>query len=104
MGLILVIALLVLPAAIASQHVGSLGRIMVLATLLGILFTGGGMALSYGPDLPAGATIILLAGGVYLLSTVATGLRRRILIRRRIAARTGKREDPPKDCTLSVGK
>ena len=102
-GLILVIALLVLPAAIASQHVGSLGRIMVLATLLGILFTGGGMALSYGPNLPAGATIILLAGGAYLLSTVVTGLRRRFLIRRRIAARTGKREDPPADCTLSGG-
>jgi len=85
-GLILVIALLVMPAAIASQFVGSLGRIMVLATVLGIFFTSGGLALSYGPDLPAGATIILLAGGVYLLATVATGLRRKILIRRRIAA------------------
>ena len=85
-GLILVIALLVMPAAIASQFVGSLGRIMVLATILGIFFTSGGLALSYGPDLPAGATIILLAGGVYLLATVATGLRRKILIRRRIAA------------------
>jgi zinc transport system permease protein len=102
-GLILVIALLVLPAAIASQHVGSLGWMMALATLLGILFTSGGMAISYGADLPAGATIILLAGGVYLLSTVATGIRRRILIRRRIAARAGKREDPPADCTLSDG-
>lgn len=85
-GLILVIALLVMPAAIASQFVGSLGRIMVLAILLGICFTSGGLALSYGPDLPAGATIILLAGGVYILATVATGLRRRILIRRRIAS------------------
>lgn len=85
-GLILVIALLVMPAAIASQFVGSLGRIMVLATALGIFFTSGGLALSYGPDLPAGATIILLSGGVYLLATVATGLRRKILIRRRIAA------------------
>jgi zinc transport system permease protein len=102
-GLILVIALLVLPAAIASQHVNSLGRMMVLATLLGVLFTSGGMAIAYGPDLPAGATIILLAGGTYLLSTVATGLHRRIIISRRIAARTENRTDPPADCRISAG-
>jgi zinc transport system permease protein len=82
-GLILVIALLVLPAAVASQYVGSLGRIMVLAVALGILFTGGGLSLSYGPDLPAGATIILLAVGVYMVSTLGTGLRRRLRIRRK---------------------
>jgi zinc transport system permease protein len=102
-GLILVIALLVMPAAIASQYVGSLGRTMVLATLLGVLFTSGGMAISFGPDLPAGATIILLTGGAYLLSTVATGLQRRITIRRRIAARTEDRKDAPADCGLSAG-
>lgn len=82
-GLILVIALLVLPAAVASQYVGSLGRIMVLAVALGILFTGGGLSLSYEPDLPAGATIILLAVGVYMVSTLGTGLRRRLRIRRK---------------------
>lgn len=69
-GLILVIALLTLPAAIASQHATTLGRIMLVAVLLGALFTSGGLALSYGPDLPAGATIILLAGVTYLASTV----------------------------------
>jgi zinc transport system permease protein len=75
-GLILVIALLVLPAAIASQYVYSLKRIMLLGTVLGILFTGTGLALSYQPDLPAGATIILVAGVSYLLSTLFSGLRR----------------------------
>jgi zinc transport system permease protein len=69
-GLILVIALLTLPAAIAAQHATTLGRIMVLAVVLGSLFTTGGLALSYGPDLPAGATMILLAGVAYLVSTV----------------------------------
>lgn len=86
-GLILVIALLVLPAATASQFVGSLGRIMILATLLGIIFTSGGLALSYHPDLPAGATIILLSGGGYITSTFITGVRRRIHIRRIVAGR-----------------
>ena len=52
---------------------------MSMATLLGIAFTGAGLALSYEPDLPAGATIILLAGLAYLLSALGRGiwLRRR---------------------------
>ena len=76
-GLILVIALLTLPAAIAGQYVDSLGRMMVLATLLGMAFTSAGLALSYQPDLPAGATIILLAGATYMLSTLLSGALRR---------------------------
>jgi zinc transport system permease protein len=76
-GLILVIALLTLPAAIAAQYLRRLAPIMVLATILGMLFTSGGLALSYTPDLPAGATIILVAGTVYLLSLLVTGLARR---------------------------
>jgi len=71
-GLILVIALLTLPAAIAAQYVHNLGRMMLLATLLGMLFTSVGLAISYEPDLPAGATIILLAGVSYLGSTLAS--------------------------------
>jgi zinc transport system permease protein len=90
-GLILVIALLVLPAAVAAQYVDSVGRIMVLAVFLGIIFTGGGLGLSYGPDLPAGATIILLAGGVYMVSTLGTGLRRRFRVRHGSAGTTPRR-------------
>ncbi len=78
-GLILVIALLTLPAAIARQYVHTLGRMMVLATLLGMLFTGLGLWLAYDFDLPAGAVIILLAGAAYLLSTLARGLRGKAL-------------------------
>jgi len=45
-----------------------------------MLFTSGGLALSYGPDLPAGATMILLAGSAYLVSIAVAGLagRRRV--------------------------
>ena len=68
-GLILVIALLTLPAAIATQHANSIPWIMLSAILLGAVFTSGGIMLSYGPDLPAGATIVLCAGISYLLST-----------------------------------
>ncbi|WP_295388846.1 metal ABC transporter permease [uncultured Thiodictyon sp.] len=69
-GLILVIALLTLPAAVAGHWVHSLGGMMVIATLLGAALTASGLALSYGPDLPAGPTMILLAGAVYVVSAL----------------------------------
>jgi len=43
---------------------------VALATLLGLGFTSTGLALSYGPDLPAGATIILLAAGCFVISSL----------------------------------
>ena len=88
-GLILVIALLTLPAAVAGHYVHSLGGMMVIATLLGIGFTSGGLALSYTPDLPAGPTIILLAGAVYVASAVLSGL-----LTRRRARRLAQRPVP----------
>jgi zinc transport system permease protein len=73
-GLILVLALLTLPAAIAAQYCARLVSIMALAVVLGMVFTGAGLALSYAPDLPAGATIILIAGASYLFSLAAERL------------------------------
>lgn len=73
-GLILVIALLTLPAAIAGHYVHSLGGMMLIATLLGGLFTTLGLGFAYGPDLPAGPTMILIAGGVYVLSALLSQL------------------------------
>jgi zinc transport system permease protein len=75
-GIVLVIALLAIPAAIAGRFTHRLWTMMVLASLLGMAFTTGGLALSYGPDLPAGATTILLAAGVYLLLYLSGLLRR----------------------------
>ena len=69
-GLILVIALLTLPAAVAQQYVHSMKRMMVFAVLLGMMFCLFGLALSYSADLPSGATIILLTAVAYLLSTL----------------------------------
>ena len=76
-GLILVLALLTLPAAMAGHHVHSLGRMMLIATLLGGLLSLSGLALSYGPDLPAGPVIILLAGAAYVVSALFVQLNRR---------------------------
>ncbi|MGF1642803.1 MAG: metal ABC transporter permease [Thiotrichales bacterium] len=69
-GLILVIALLSLPAAIAGQFFQTLGRMMLVASLLGAAFTSTGLALAYAPDLPVGPTIVLVAGVVYVVTMV----------------------------------
>lgn len=74
-GVILVIALLTIPAAIARQWSGRLGRIMVLATLVGATLTTAGLFFSYGLsdalglDVPTGPFIILLAGALFGVST-----------------------------------
>jgi zinc transport system permease protein len=72
-GLILVIALLTLPAAIAARYQKSLKNIMMLATVLGIFFSCAGIVVSYEPDLPAGATIILIAGIAYIIASLFGG-------------------------------
>jgi len=76
-GLIMVIALLTMPAAIAGQFVKDMKKMMVLASGLGMLFTTVGLWLSYSLNLTSGATIILVAAAAYLLSLVAEPLRRR---------------------------
>jgi zinc transport system permease protein len=65
-GIVLVIALLTLPAAIAGQLTSTLRGMMAAAAALSIAFTITGLAVSYGPDLPAGATTIVIAGLAYL--------------------------------------
>lgn len=75
-GLILVIALLTIPAAIASQYVNSVAKMILVAIVLGIVFISVGLGISYQTNLPSGATIILFASLVFLL---ATGLRKLIM-------------------------
>jgi zinc transport system permease protein len=67
-GLIMVIALLTIPAAISGQFVRDMRKMMVLASCLGMVFTTVGLWFSYSLNLTSGATIILVAGTVYLLS------------------------------------
>ncbi|MCV6638536.1 metal ABC transporter permease [Candidatus Albibeggiatoa sp. nov. NOAA] len=69
-GLILVIALLTLPAAIALQYAISLSYIMLVASVLGMVFTSTGLGIAYEYNLPAGASIILVAAASYFVSTI----------------------------------
>lgn len=76
-GLILVMALLVLPAATAAQFAGSVSRMMWLAIALSLGITVAGLGASYAPDLPSGATIAVVAGLVYLVSLLLSRVRPR---------------------------
>jgi len=66
-GLILVIALLTLPAAIANIFARDMRQMMAFASGLGAVFTLTGLWLSYTYNLTSGAAIILVAAGMYLL-------------------------------------
>lgn len=73
-GLVMVIALLTLPAAVAGHFSKRLWQMMVISAGLCALLTSGGLGISYGLDLPPGATIILLAGALYLVTVIGAGV------------------------------
>ena len=77
-GIILVIALLTIPPAIAREYSGSMRSMMCLSVLAAAGCTIGGLFLSYVMNVPSGATIILLATlgyGLMLFERWMTGRR-----------------------------
>lgn len=69
-GAILVISMLAIPAAIAGTWTRTLARMMVIATLLGALFTLFGLWFSYELNWPPGATISVIAAIFYTFNLV----------------------------------
>lgn len=67
-GLIMVIALLTIPAAISGLFIRNIKKMMAVSSLLGIIFTVVGLLISYYFNLTSGATIILVAGVSYFLA------------------------------------
>lgn len=76
-GIVMVIALLTLPAATASHIAKRMGHMMVWSVGLSAVFTTGGLVISYKPNLPAGATIILFAGSVYFIILIVSTLQKK---------------------------
>jgi len=72
-GIVLVSALLITPAAAASQLSDRFGRIMLAAAAISVASTLAGLLLSYWWDTASGATIVMV---VTLLFVVASGLAR----------------------------
>jgi zinc transport system permease protein len=66
-GIILVIALLTIPAAISGLFWRNLWQIMIFSVISCIIFTIGGLGLSYTLNFPSGSTIIMFAGVIYFL-------------------------------------
>jgi len=69
-GLILVISLLTLPAAIAKLFLKTPGKMIFVASVLGLFFSLAGIYLSFIRNLPSGATIVLFSGIAYLTALV----------------------------------
>ncbi|CAD6495041.1 MAG: ABC 3 transport family protein [Candidatus Argoarchaeum ethanivorans] len=67
-GIILVIALLTVPAAITKQFTYSMKKMMIFSILLSMLFTVSGLLISYELNIASGATIILVAGAGFIIS------------------------------------
>ncbi len=67
-GLIMVIALMTIPSAVANQFVKEIKQMMILSVLISILFILIGLWLAYIFNLTSGATIILVCGSGYFLS------------------------------------
>jgi zinc transport system permease protein len=67
-GVVLILAMLTIPAAISNLFTRRLSSMMISATILGILLTTSGNIISIELDTPPGATIVMLMGAVFLLS------------------------------------
>ena len=73
-GIILVMTMLTIPAAIANLFTSRLSLVMFLAVMISGVFCFGGTALAYHLDWPGGATIALVAGLAYVI-TLVTGIK-----------------------------
>lgn len=91
-GNILVLALLLTPAAAARLLTDRLGVMMLLAPLIGMTSALVGLYLSWSIDLPTGGTIVLVATAVFLLCWIFAprhGVLRLALARFRTGAVSG---------------
>ncbi|MFY9639149.1 MAG: metal ABC transporter permease [Methanobacterium sp.] len=67
-GVILLIALFTIPAAIGKQYTYNLRNLMILATILAVVLTSLGLILSFIFNLASGATIVMVLAAAFLIS------------------------------------
>jgi manganese/iron transport system permease protein len=73
-GVVLVLSLLITPAATAYLLVSRLHQIMFLGVGIGVLSSVSGMYLSYFYNIPSGPAIVLVASGLFVLSLLFSPL------------------------------
>jgi len=69
-GVILIIALLSIPAAISKQFTYNIKKVMLYSVIIGIILNVTGLLLSYIFDLASGATIVLVLGIAFIISAL----------------------------------
>lgn len=74
-GIILVSALLVIPAAAAYEVTSHYRSVLMVSVIVGIVSALGGLLVSYRFNTASGATIVLLAAGVFLVLFALRSLR-----------------------------
>ena len=79
-GVLLISAMLVLPAATARLLTDSFGRMLVLSPVLGAAIGVVGMYASWYADVPSGAVIILVGTAVFLAVYISVGVRSRVRV------------------------
>jgi len=67
-GIILLIALLAIPAAICKQYTYDIRKLMISSTIIGAILTSLGLILAFLFNLSSGATIILVLGAALFIS------------------------------------
>ncbi len=71
LGTLLSVGLMMVPAAASRFWSNQVGPMCLIAIAIAAVSTLGGLLLSYHASLPSGPAIILTAGGIYFLSTLA---------------------------------
>jgi len=76
LGVTMIAAAIVIPAVVARLLTNRFSTLLWLATALGAGFGIAGLYASYYLDISSGATIVLVAAGGFILTLLASGLRR----------------------------
>jgi ABC-type Mn2+/Zn2+ transport system permease subunit len=77
LGVVLIAAVLVIPAVVARMLTNSFARMLWLSTLVGAVCGFVGMVLSYHLDISSGATIVLVGATLFGVVFALTGARGR---------------------------
>lgn len=77
-GIVMVIAMLTLPAGTAAYSARNLRQMMFLATLYSLIFSLSGLGAGWAFDLPVGAMVVVIAGAVYIVFATVASVKKRL--------------------------
>jgi ABC-type Mn2+/Zn2+ transport system permease subunit len=89
LGVLLIAAAVVIPAATARLLISSFGRLLVVSTALGAAVSVAGLYLSFYVDVPSGATIVLVGAGLFTVVALGTAVTGRSRLARARQAHAG---------------